>query len=188
MVPLPVQAQVLAGKVITLHDGCHRLSAYQRSHAQGYPTFLIAQHGPSVNPSTGHQREHTSHTAAVLENDAIPIAILSVDNGALPHMRESTEICFQNSLLLVWSVNVVGPVAHLPSMPSGRKHVRNHQQIVFPVVLYHSAALQKSSFIAFALKQLAVRAFHHFLQVGCQFAHTSCLIHHIHPIVIVEEQ
>ena len=91
VVPLPVQTEFRIGEVIALHDGGLRLSAYERTHLIGHLTVFVAQHRPTVNPTTRHHREYTTHATTVLEDDTIPVARGGIDNRSLGLVRESTE-------------------------------------------------------------------------------------------------
>ena len=134
------------------------LATHQCTNTSGHQAFLVAQHGPSVNPTAGHQCEHTSHTTTVLENNAIPVAILAIHNGALSHMGETTKGTLQNDFLFIRATDVVGTIANLTTITSwNAPYLRDHQQIVMTFVFQHATSLQDASLVGLALEQLMMR-------------------------------
>ena len=123
MVPLPVQAEFGIVKVITIHDGGLWFAVLQRTHCIGHLAVLIAQHRPAIDPTTGHQGEHTTHTPAILEDDTIPVTVLCINDGALGFVGETTELAFENHLLLPRTVDIVGTITHLTAMTTWGIHV-----------------------------------------------------------------
>ena len=130
-----MQTKLRISEVISLHDGSLRLTTLQRAHLVRHLAILIAQHGPAVDPATRHHGEHTAHTTTILEDDAIPVALLRVDDGTLSFVREASELTFEDDLLLPRTMDIVSTIAHLTAMTTRGIDVRDHQQIVFAVVL-----------------------------------------------------
>ena len=123
MVPLPVQSELGGVKIIAVHDRGLGLAALQRTDGIGHLAVLIAQHRPAIDPATGHQGEHTTHTAAILENDAIPVTVLGIDDGSLSLVRETAKLTLKDHLLLPGAMNIIGTVAHLAAMLAWGIHV-----------------------------------------------------------------
>ena len=189
VVPLPVQAQLSSGEVVTADDVALWLSRLHHTHTVGNTAFLIAQQGPSVNPTAGHQRGNTAHTATVLEDNGIPVAILTVDNGTLSDIGETAKVGFQDDVLLIRSTDVVGTVADLTAVTTrDTPYLRDHQQVIAPLVLQHATALQNARFVSLTLEQLVVGALDDVGEVLFQFHHLTRTIDHIYPVIIVEEQ
>ena len=138
VVPLPLQAKAVAGEIVAHDDARRGFAVQHRAHHVGHASLLVAQHWPSVDPAAGHQREQTPHTAPVLEDDAIPVAVLRVDDGALSDVALTGEVALEDDLFLIGTMNVVGPVAHLAAMAPWGVGVRNHEQVVLAVVLDHA--------------------------------------------------
>ena len=154
----------------------------------GNLSFFIAEHWPSVDPSAGHEQRHAADGATVLEDDAIPVAPLRVDDGSLSRVAESAEGSLENNILLIRSFGFVGTIAHFAAMAAWCIDLRNHQQVVATLKLDHTRTLQQASLLSFALEGMAVRVRHHTLQVGSQLHLLACTIEHINAAVVVEEQ
>ena len=189
VVPLPLQAEFLIGKIVTADNMFLGLAVDQCTDTGGHQAFLVAQHRPSVNPPAGHQHRHTAYAPTVLEDDAVPVAILTIYDGALSHMGESTKGTLQDDALLVRAADIVGTIAHLTTVTAGNApHLRNHQQVVVTLVLQHPAAFQDSRLVSLALEQLMVRTLDDIRQVGLQLHHLAGAVDDIHAVVVIEEQ
>ena len=152
-----MQTQTWLGEIVATNYIRRFLTTDKWTHPFGNASLFVAQHGPAVNPSTRHQCEHTSHSSAILEDNAVPVAILRIDDGALTHIGEAAKVAFQDNLFFVGATNIVGTVADLATMTSGSKDVADHQEIVFSAMLDHPAAFQQSSFVGLAFEELGVR-------------------------------
>ena len=118
-----MQTELAILKVIAVHDRVLGLTVLQGTDGIGHFTILIAQHGPAVDPATGHQGEHTPHTTTILEDDAIPVAILGIDDGSLGFVRETAKLTFKDHLLLPRAMDVIGTIAHLTAVTTWGIHV-----------------------------------------------------------------
>ncbi len=192
VVPLPVQAQLVAVEAVARHQRhlAHTVVLHLSGHGghhHGHFAVAVAQHGPSVNPTAGRQCEHTAHTATVLEDYTVPVAVGTVDDGALPHVGESGEVVFQYLFLLVRAGNVVGTVAQLTALAATRP--RYHQQIVLAVVLYHAAALQQSVVLVVVAHHSGIQAAR--FQSGevlVELLQATRAAEHVDTVVIIEEE
>ena len=110
VVPLPLHLQLIPVELIAYDQGDDRPSFHRNFHRFGYMPVLIAQHGPTVNPATRGQSQHTPHAAPVLENHTIPISLGIIHNRSLSHIGETGKIIAQNDLLFVWSGNLISPI------------------------------------------------------------------------------
>ena len=188
MVPLPVQTEFGIREIITLHDGCLGFATLQRTHGQRHLSVLVTNQRPPVNPTTGRECKHSAYTTAILEDDTIPVAVLRIHNRTLSYIAKGTELTLQDDVLLVRTVNIVCTVAYLSTMPSRTVGLRDHHQVVLPVMLDHTRALQESVLISLTLEDMLVGAFNDIREIGFQLHHLARAIDHIHPVVIVEEQ
>ena len=154
----------------------------------GNLSFFIAEHRPSVDPSAGHEQRHAADGATILEDDAIPVAPLRVDDGSLSRVAESAKGSLKDDILLIRSFGFVGTVAHFAAMAAWCIDLRNHQQVVTTLKLDHSRTFKQTCLISFALEGMAVRVRHHALQIGSQLHLLAGTIEHINAAVVVEEQ
>ena len=188
VVPLPVQSQFGVIETVSLHDGGLRLVALQRPHGLRHLSVLIAYHRPSVNPPARRESEHSPYPTAILEDDAVPVTVLCIDDSALSNVWEPSKIALQNNVLLVWSVDVVGAVAHLTAVASWSVYLRYHQEVVFASVLDYTAALKKPCLVLLTLEYLLVCPLDYIREVWFQLHQLSCAIDDIHPAVVIEEE
>ena len=192
MVPLPVQAELLSREVIGQDYSCSIILVGGEvpigTHSRRHFTVLVAQHGPAVNPADGRDGEHTAHTATVLEHDAVPVALLGVDDSTLSQIREATELTLQDDVLLPRAVQVLCAVAHLTAMLAGAVRLADELGIVSSVVLHDAGSLQQAALIGLTLEVVAQRTFDDTLQVACQLAHLARSEEHVGRAVVVEEQ
>ena len=192
VVPLPVQAQLRGVECVGAYNtanivfiGINRSVGTQGSR---HLTILVAQLGPSVNPADRRDGEHAAHAVAVLEHDAVPVALLGIDDGALCQIAKSAEVRLQNSVLLPGAVQVLRAVAHLAAMTAGRIDMRYELCVVSAVVLDDTCALQQSALVGLTLEVVTQRALDDAFQVACQLAHLACTEEDIRCAVVVEEQ
>ena len=136
-----METELRRREIVGLDDARRGFTTLQGTHGVGHLPVLIAQHGPTVDPATRHDGEHTAHTTAVLEDDAVPIAILCVDDGTLSLVAEATKLALENDLLFPRTMDVVGTIAHLTTVLAGGVDVGDHEQIILAVVLDDARAL-----------------------------------------------
>ena len=86
------QPQLGAAEVIALHDGCLWFIPFQGEHRFRYFALDIAQHRPSVDPSAGHECKHATYTTAILKDDAVPVAVIGVNDSPLSDVRKTAEV------------------------------------------------------------------------------------------------
>ena len=188
MVPLPVQPQFGVCEVISFDNGCLGLIALIGAHGLGHLAIFIANHRPAVDPAHGRDCKYAPYPTTILEDDAIPVAILTIDDGALSHVGESTKIALQDNRLLPRSLKVVGTVAHLTAMTTRGKDMTNHKQIVTSIMLDDAATFQEPRLVGLTLEHLAVSTLDNIGEVGLQLNHLARAIEHIDTVVIVEEE
>ena len=150
--------------------------------------FLVANHGPAVEPANGRNREDTPYAATVLEDDAVPVAVLCIYDGALADIAEVAEVGLQDHTLLIGTVDVIGAIADLATMVAWGEDMANHQQVVAPVVLHHTAAFKQSALVGLTLEELHMAAFDDIGEVGLQLHHLTCTIEDIHAVVVIKEE
>ena len=85
-------------------------------------------------------------------------------------------------------MDIVSTVAHLSAMAPWGIRVRDHQQIVFAVVLDDARPFEQALLVFFALEDLLMAALDHIREVGFQLHHLSRAIDHIDTIVVIEEE
>ena len=52
-----------------------RFATDERTDMVRHATILVAQHGPTIYPATGRERQHTTYAATVLEHHTIPVTV-----------------------------------------------------------------------------------------------------------------
>ena len=118
MIPLPLQFQLVFREVVAIHESLAVITQHRLLHLGRNIALFIDQYRPSVLPGTWFQREHSAHSTTVLEYDAIPVAILIINNRTLSHAVESSKLCFQNHLLFVRTRNLIGTIAYFTARMS----------------------------------------------------------------------
>ena len=187
MVPLPLQVELVLGKIITTHDGLVVVSQYRLAHLERHIALLISQDRPSVLPGTRLQGRHSAYTATILEDKAIPFAVRCIHDGALSYSTEAGKLGLQDNLLLVWTIDMVCTIANLTTRMSLDK-TRNHQEIILAIMLNHARTLQQTGLLGITLKKLALAAWHHISKVSIQLHDVARTIHHIYLVIIIEEE
>ena len=140
VVPLPLQRQLIAVKMVAIDYGFLLKSLHRNRHWIGNLTIPIGQDRPSVEPANGFERWCAPHSAAVLEDDTIPMSVGCIDNGALSHTAFTSKFGFKNNLFLVWPIDMVCTIAHFTTrMSIGPRY---HLQVVFTIMLNHARAFK----------------------------------------------
>ena len=116
VVPLPVQTKFRIREVVGLDDGRFRLAADEGPYGVGHLSVFITKHRPAVDPAAGHHCQHAAHATTILEDDAVPVATGTVDDGSLCLIAEAAELTLEDDLFLVGAVDIVGTIAHLPTV------------------------------------------------------------------------
>lgn len=89
MVPLPFQGQLWSREVIATSERAWAVSLYGLYHGVGYTSLFVAQHRPAVFPLAWHEGKYAPYSVTILKNNTVPLAILSIYNGALAHIGEA---------------------------------------------------------------------------------------------------
>ena len=85
-------------------------------------------------------------------------------------------------------MDIVGPIAHLTTVLARGIDMRDHQQIVFTIVLDDTTTLQQTPFVLLALEDMHIGTLDHVGEVGLQFHQFACTIDDIHTTIVIEEQ
>ena len=192
VVPLPVQAQLRCVKCIGAYDTANivfiGINCSVGTQGGGHLTILVAQLRPPVNPADRRDGEHTAHAVTVLEHDAVPVALLGIDDGALCQIAKAAEVRLQDSILLPCAIQVLRAVAHLAAMTARCIDMRYELCVVSAVVLDDTCAFQQSALVGLALEVVTQRALDNAFQVACQLAHLARAEEDIRCAVVIEEQ
>ena len=186
VVPLPVLAQLRGAEVVAADDARGGHTTAQHPDALRNATELITHLRPTVNPATGHERRHTPHAAAVLEDDSVPVAVGRIEDSPLPHRSETAEFTIEHHATLVGATDVISPIADLMPMASGRPG--NHQQVVATTVLDHAGALEQAALGGTSLEELNVRVGNDIREVWLQFHHLARAVDDVNAVVVIEEE
>ena len=186
VVPLPVLAQLRGAEVVAADDARGGHTTAQHPDALRNATELIAHLRPTVDPATGHERRHTPHAAAVLEDDSIPVAVGRIEDSPLPHRSETAELTIEHHATLVGATDVISPIADLMPMASGRPG--NHQQVVATTMLDHAGALEQAALGGTSLEELNVRVGNDIREVWLQFHHLARAVDDVNAVVVIEEE
>ena len=103
-----VAVEVVAHHHVNVFKALHRLVHHERHLA-----VHVAEHRPSVGPAARHEQRHAAYGSAVLKDEAIPVAVSVVNDGALSGIGEAGKVVFKYHLLLIRSGYLVGTVAQL---------------------------------------------------------------------------
>ena len=186
MIPLPLQVKLRTREIITIHHSLAVVAQHRLGHRERHISIRIPKHRPSIFPSAWLQGEHSSHSPSVLEDDAIPFAIRSIDNGTLSDTAIASELGLQDDLLLISSPDMIGTITDFTARMSPRP--RNHQEVVLAIMLDHARTLQQVFLLGISLKEATMATFHHCRQVGIELHHLSCGIDDIRLVIIIKEE
>ena len=186
MIPLPLQVKLRTREIITIHHSLAIVAQHRLGHRERHISIRIPKHRPSIFPSAWLQGEHSSHSPSVLEDDAIPFAIRSIDNGTLSDTAIASELGLQDDLLLISSPDMIGTITDFTARMSPRP--RNHQEVVLAIMLDHARTLQQVFLLGISLKEATMATFHHCRQVGIELHHLSCGIDDIRLVIIIKEE
>ena len=108
MVPLVVFLNYgISGTLVTGATAVER-------HGLGYLAVAdISEHGPTINPAAWLYRQYSTTTTTVLEYHAVPLSVLSIHDGTLTNVGETTEFTFQDYLHLVRTFDVLAAISQL---------------------------------------------------------------------------